>query len=196
LRRGLLVAFLLLVQNKILTGQTETGKGKTDSPSLACAVRTEHKDWRATKPAIVYVEVENLSDTTSEIPLWSHLSLTPVSPSNSLSSLPKDAAVLGASVDPKVFDPLGLPSGAVIRDAKHKGGIRLRFAHHGEKANFKFDARDLTWGFEAANSNPAYKLFRIAEAGAYDLQFHMRWDNGACESAKVRLTILPEKRQK
>jgi hypothetical protein len=194
--RELFLALLLLAQNRILVGQSQAVEGKKNSPSVVCAIRTERKDWSPTKPAILYVTVENLSDSRLEIPLWSHLSLAPVSPNDSLLTRPKDAGILGAAVDPKVFDTLGLPSSAVIRDVKGEGSIRLRFTHKGEKANFKFDARDLIWDFEAANRTPAFKLFSVAKAGVYDLQFHMSWETGACESAKVTLKIEPEKLQK
>ena len=78
-----------------------------------------------------------------------------------------------------------LPSNTVIRDVKGERSILLRFTHSGEEANFKFDPKDLTWDFEAANRTPAFKLFALARSGAYELRFHMWWGTGACESPQV-----------
>jgi hypothetical protein len=196
LRWGLFSALLLLAQSKLAVGQTDAARDTNANLSILCVIRVEQKDWSATKPAIVYVTVENLSSSPLEVPLWSHLSLTPVSPGDSPLFRPKDVAMLGASVDPTVIDRLVEPSSTVIRDVKGDGSIRLRFAHKGEKANLKFDARDLIWDFEAANRTPAFKLFSVAKSGAYDLQFHMSWGTGACESEKVGLTIGTGKPQK
>jgi hypothetical protein len=185
LRRGVFVALLLLAQSRTLVAQAQ---GEKRSPSVVCSIRTERKVWSRTKPAILYVTVESVSDIPFEIPLWAGLSLEPVAPSNRPLTRLKNEA-LGASVNPTVFDPLGLPSNAVIRDGKGERSMFLKFAHSGEKANLKFDASDLIWDFEVTNRTPAFKLFDVAKPGAYDLQFQMTWEGGACESAKVALTM-------
>jgi hypothetical protein len=193
LRQGLLVSVLLLVQ----LGQGQTVKDRKDAPSVICAVRTERKDWSPTKPSILYVTVESFSDSPMEIPLWSHLSLAPASPTGSpLSQQLKDTGRLGASVDASALHSLSPASSTVTSNLKGDGSIRLRLIHKGEKANFTFDADDLIWDFEAVSRTPALKLFSVAKPGVYDLQFHMWWETGACESAKVRLTILPDKPKK
>lgn len=99
LRQGLFVAFLLLAQSRTLVAQAQGVQVEKRSPSVVCSIRTERKDWSRSKPAILYVSVESVSDIPFEIPLWAGLSLEPVSPNDPLLTRLKNAA-LGASVAP------------------------------------------------------------------------------------------------
>ncbi len=98
-----------------------------------------------------------------------------------------------AAVDPAVLDPFD-KAGLVYKHAEKADSVLVRFAHQGEKAKFKFDARDLIWDHEVVDRSPAYKLFAIAKPGPYRLQFYM--SSGPCESAKLPLTIATDKSTK
>jgi hypothetical protein len=165
---------------------------RSNSQLVTCSIRTVREKWRSTSPAIVYITVASVSDTPLNIPLWSLLSLDPLSNNESLSIQFKDAGKISAGVDPSALETLEPLSSVDPRDKKRDKSIRLRFDHKNEKANFKLDARDLVWDYEVVSRRPVAKLFSIAKPGVYEAQFHMWWDSGSCESSKVRLVILPE----
>jgi len=193
LRWGPLLALLLSVHNRALAGQTDAGKNLKANPVITCAIRTEHREWNPAQPATVYITIESLSDNPSEIPLWSLLYLSPSSPVTYSKPIGVNTGRIAAGVDASALSPFGRPSGAGVRDRKGDDSARLRFSHKGEKVEFVIDARNLTWDFETANRTPTFRLFEITKPGAYDLQFHMYWESGACESPKVRVSIAPVK---
>jgi len=93
---------------------------------------------------------------------------------------------IAAAIDAAALDPFDR-SGVVTKHGERADSVLLRFVHKGEKAKFKFDARDLIWGYEVMSSPPTSKLFAIAKPGSYTLQLQM--SSGSCESRKVPLTI-------
>ena len=93
---------------------------------------------------------------------------------------------IAAAIDAAALDPFDR-SGVVTKHGERADSVLLRFVHKGEKAKFKFDARDLIWGYEVMSSPPTSKLFAIAKPGSYTLQLQM--SSGPCESGKVPLTI-------
>jgi hypothetical protein len=191
----LLIGLLFFVRDASLAGQSYSPKDSKSTPSVACSIRTENKEWSPTKPPILYIYVESLSEERLDIPFWSLLSLAPVSHGDSLSTQLKDAGKLAAGVDPTAVEAVGPSSNVITRNIRGDRSIRLRFDHKGEKAVFKVDGRDLTWDYEVVNRPPTFKLFAIAKSGIYDAQFHMWWENGSCESSKITITVQPAKTQ-
>jgi hypothetical protein len=184
---------LLLVRDGSLFGQAYSPKDSKSTPSVACTIRTENKEWSPTKPPILYISVESLSEERLDIPFWSLISLAPISHGDSLSTHLKDAGKLVAGVDSTELEALGPTSAVVARNINGDRSIRLRFNHKGEKAAFKVDGRDLIWDYEVVSRPPTFKLFAIAKSGIYDAQFHMWWENGSCDSSKITITVQPAK---
>jgi hypothetical protein len=188
----LLVCLLLIAGSSTLSGQTTSASEPSNIKTVTCSIRTVSEEWRSTRPAIVYITVASVFDTPLNIPLWSSLSLDPLSNNGSFSIQLKNAGKISAGVDPRALETLEPLSSVDPRDEKRDKLIGLRFDHKNDKANFKLDARDLVWDYEVVSRPPVAKLFSIAKPGVYEAQFHMWWDSGSCESSKVRLVILPE----
>ena len=184
------LALVSLVAKGTFCAQTNTAHANQHVAAVACSVQTDRSEWEPSKPAMVSVTVESLSDKPFEIPLWSDLSLAPVSPRDPfLTRIPGN---LVAGIDPSMIDPLLPPASPLIRDSKGDGSVRLRFIRKGQKATFKLDARDLVWDYEVVNREPAFKLFSLAKPGSYQLQFRMWWENGSCDSAPTPLKVANE----
>lgn len=189
LRPQLLVYILLLAPFTSVLGQATGANKSNNNPSVSCSIRTDSTAWSPAKRASVYIKVINRSDTPLNIPLWSLLSLAPLSQGESLSIQLKDSGKIAAGIDPRALITLEPLSSVAPRNEKRDKSIRLRFNHKNEEANFKLDPRDLIWDYEAVSRQPVAKLFSIAKPGTYDAQFHMWWESGSCESTTMRLTI-------